>query len=70
MKKLLALSILTACTTTAPERVARVGEKVECVNIKNGPVTEMCLYPPGVICYGSDNGVSCIQILQLGRGPT
>lgn len=63
-------SIATACMTVAKVEPKREGNEVKCAPIANGPVTEVCIYPAGILCFGGDKGISCVQPLQMSGRPT
>lgn len=72
--RVLLLLALTSCVTPkveAPrvEIAKRDGQKVQCAPIANGPATEVCVYPLGVLCFGGDKGISCLQPLPISGGP-
>lgn len=68
MRYILLATALTACTTTEPARPVREGGEVKCAQLANGPATEVCVYPLGVLCFGGDKGLSCVQPLPMAGG--
>ncbi len=67
--KLLILLALAGCATPKVETAKREGNEVKCASFANGPATEVCVYPLGVLCFGSDKGISCLQPLSQAGGP-
>lgn len=67
--RVLLLVLLTGCATTV-EAPKREGNEVKCAQIANGPVTEVYVYPAGILCFGGDKGLSCIQPLPMSGSPT
>jgi hypothetical protein len=63
-------SIATACMTVSKPEPKREGNEVKCAPFINGPVTEVCIYPMGVLCFGGDKGISCLQPLPMAGRPT